>query len=97
MATTSAIKVDFFYTEDVTAKNIASIEKKAETVRKNLDFDTTVNIFNQRNEIVVIFTFHANTSRREDAQIRTVFNRFINTHKEPATYGWNTASQLGAK
>lgn len=96
MATTSAIKIEFFYTEDVTRKNVASIEKKVATLRNNLDIDTTVNIFNERNEIEVILTFDANYSRRESAQLQTLLNRLINTHKEPATYCWNTESQIGS-
>jgi hypothetical protein len=92
--TTSAIKVEFSFDNDVTRKEMISIEKKVATLRNNLDIDTNVVIFNDRNSIEVILTFDSNYSRRESSQLQTLLNRLINSHKESATYGWNTASQL---
>lgn len=91
---TSAVKIQFSFENEVGAKNIASIEKKVATLRNNLDIDTTVNIFSELYSIEVILTFDSNYSRRESSQLQTLLNRLINSHNQPATYGWSRASQL---
>jgi hypothetical protein len=91
---TSAVKIQFSFENEVGVKNIAAIEKKVATLRNNLDIDTTMNIFSERYSIEVILTFDSNYSRRESSQLQTLLNRLINSHNQPATYGWSTASQL---
>lgn len=91
---TSAVKIQFSFENEVGVKNIAAIEKKVATLRNNLDIDTTMNIFSELYSIEVILTFDSNYSRRESSQLQTLLNRLINSHNQPATYGWNRASQL---
>jgi hypothetical protein len=94
-AKTEAVKIEFSFENDVTIKDLQSIEKKAATVQSNLPVDSTMNIFHNRFSIEVVITWNgADASRREFGQMNTIFTRFINSHKQPATYGWNTASQL---
>lgn len=84
---------NFYYTEDVTRKNYDNIMRKALTVGKNSGYTTTVSVMTSRNEIQVIFTFQ-NTHYKFADEIRGSLNRFIDSHKEPATYQWANESVL---
>lgn len=96
-AKTEAVKIEFSYENDVTVKDLQSIEKKAQTVQKNLPVDSTMNIFHNRHSIEVVITWNAaDASHKEFNQMNSTFTRFINSHKQAAVYGWNTASQIVA-
>lgn len=84
---------NFYYTEDVTRKNYDNIMRKALTVGKNSGHTTTVSLVTSRHEIQVIFTFE-NTHYKFADEIRGSLNRFIESHKEAATYQWANESVL---
>lgn len=83
----------FYYTQDVTRKNYDNIMRKALTVAKNSGYTTTVSVIPTRNEIEVIFTFQNVPYKFVDA-MRGTLTRFIDSHKEAATYQWATESVL---
>lgn len=83
----------FEFAQDMTDKNYNNIMRKALTVAKNAGYETTVSLIPSRNEIQVIFTFH-NVGYKFIDQIRPVLYRFIDSHKEAATYRWANESVL---
>jgi len=94
-AKTSAVKIEFSFENDVTRKDLIAIEKKVQTVRNNLPVDSTVNFFSDRFLIEVVITYiDSDCSNREFSKMNSIFTRLINSHKQPATYGWNNMSFL---
>jgi len=92
---TEAVMIEFSFETDLTRKNIIAIEKKVETARKNLDFDTTVNLFISRFSITVILTYvDSECNIRSFDKMNSILTRLINSHKQPATFGWNTMGFL---
>ena len=97
-AKTAAVKIEFSFENDVTSKDFIAIEKKVETVRKNLPVDSTVNLFSDRFSIEVVITYvDSDCSRNDFNKMQSIFTRLINSHKQPATYGWNNVSLLGTE
>ena len=96
MATkTSAVKIEFSFENEVTRKEFIAIEKKVETARNNLPFNSTVNLFSSRFSIEAVITYiNSDCSGRDFDKMNSIFTRLINSHKQPATYGWNTISFL---
>jgi hypothetical protein len=92
---TSAVKIEFSFENDVTRKDFIAIEKKVETARKNLPFDSTVNLFSDRFSIEVVITYlDSDCSNRDFGKMNSICTRLINSHKQPATFGWNNISFL---
>jgi hypothetical protein len=94
-AKTSAVMVEFSFADDVTRKQFIAIEKKVATVRKNLEFETTVNLFSDRFSITVILTYiESDCDNHAFGKMNSTLTRLINSHKQPATISWNTMSFL---
>ena len=83
-----ATDIQFYFENDVTEKDLRSIVKKVETFRKNCEYDTTVAFFMSRNEIKVLITF-IDVDRHLFDRTRSSLGRLIDSHKQPATYGWS--------
>ena len=96
MATkTSAVKIEFSFENECTRKDFIAIEKKVETARNNLPFNSTVNLFSSRFSIEAVITYiDSDCSGRDFDKMNSIFTRLINSHKQPATYGWSTMSFL---
>lgn len=82
-----AVQIEFTYENDVTEKDLKSIVRKVETFRKNCQYDTTVAYFATRHNIEVVVTFVTDSYKLVDV-VRSSLNRLIDSHKQPATYGW---------
>lgn len=85
---TVAADIEFSYEDDVTEKDLRSIVKKVETFRKNCEYSSTVSFFLSRNTIQVVITF-LDVDHKVYDKLRYPLNRLIDTHKQPATYGWS--------
>jgi hypothetical protein len=83
-----ATQIYFYFENDVTEKDLRSIVKKVETFRKNCEYNTTVAFFMSRNEIQVVVTF-IDVDRHLFDRTRSSLGRLIDSHKQPATYGWS--------
>lgn len=85
-----------FSAEDVTVKNYNNIMRKAATVAKNSGYETTVSSIISNKQIQIIFTFQ-NVGYKFVDEMRSRLNRFIDSHKECATYQWaNESMTVGA-
>ena len=83
-----AVQIDFYYENDVTEKDLKNIVKKVQTFCKNADYVTTSAFFTSRYQIQVIITFVDSDHKLYD-NVRYALNRLIDSHKQPATYGWS--------
>jgi len=83
-----AVEIEFTYENDVTEKDLKSIVRKVETVRKNAEYETIVSYFSTRHNIVVILTFLDVDGKLFD-RVRGSLTRLIDSHKQPAFYGWS--------
>ena len=87
MTKTEAVSIEFHFEQDVTEKDLKSIVRKVETVRKNADYQTLVSYFADRHNIVVVLTFIDADGKLFDC-MRTPLTRLIDSHKQVAFYGW---------
>lgn len=83
----------FQYADDVTLNNYNNIMRKATTVAKNSGYTTTISVIPSRNEIQVIFTFQ-NVGYKFVDEMRSSLTRFIDSHKQAATFQWAHESVL---
>ncbi len=93
-----SVQIEFTYENDVTEKDLKNIARKVETFRKNCGYDNDVAFFATRHNIEVIITF-VEADRKIFDNVRYALNRLIDSHKQPATYGWslNVCDLLVAK
>jgi hypothetical protein len=83
-----SVQIEFTYENDVTEKDLKNIARKVQTFRKNCGYSTDVAFFATRHNIEVIVTFNE-TDRKIFDNVRYSLNRLIDSHKQPATYGWS--------
>lgn len=83
-----AVEVEFTYDNDVTEKDLKNIARKVQTFCKNCEYETVVAFFATRHTITVMISF-VNGDRKLVDVVRYPLNRLIDSHKQPATYGWS--------
>ena len=87
MTNTEAVSIEFDFEQNVTEKDLKSIVRKVETVRKNAEYQTLVSYFATPHTIVVILIF-INADGKVFNRMRTPLTRLIDSHKQIASYGW---------
>ena len=88
---TVAVSIEFSFEQGATPQDLKKIAKKVNTVRKNSHYQTVVAYFAHHNTIEVIITFIDIDNKIFD-KMRSPLYRLIDSHKEPATYGWSLDS-----
>lgn len=88
-ATLATLEFSFSYENDVTQKELNNIQKKVTTFINNAEYNSTVSVFVNRNEIRAIVTFDiTDGGRRIYDELRSSICRLIDSHKQPATAEW---------
>lgn len=82
-----------FDAEDVTIKNYNNVMRKATTVAKNSGYETIISSIISRRQIQVVFTFQ-NVGYKFVDEMRAPLTRFIDSHKQTATFRWANESVL---
>jgi hypothetical protein len=90
----TSVEISFCFENDITQKDLESITKKVNTFSKNTDYETIVSIFHSRNEINAILMFDVSNggSHKIYDELRSRLTRLIDSHKQAATYGWDSRS-----
>jgi len=83
-----AVDICFSFENECTQKELRNIVKKVETFRKNCEYNTVVAFFYSRHEVTVVITF-IDTDRHLFDRTRYALGKLIDSHKQPATYGWS--------
>ena len=83
-----AVHIDFSYENPATAKDIRNIVRKVSTFRKNCEYNTVVAFFYSRHTLTVVITF-IDTDRHLFDRNSYALGKLIDSHKQPATYGWS--------
>ena len=90
-------ETSFTYDHDLTETDYKRLNRRVETFLKNTDYETTALVFsNSRHELTVTFIFDLTDTTERNAinNLRPRLQRFIDSHKLPATYSWSLASSL---
>ena len=85
---TVAASIEFSFEDQVTDKDLKKIAKKVTTVCNNADYQTVVAYFVSHKSIEVIITF-LDINHKIFDKMRTPLYRLIDSHKQPATFGWS--------
>ena len=89
----TTVKINFYYTDDVTQKQIDNITKKVTTVINNADYLAIASFFSERQEITAVISFDVtNGGHKIYDELRTRLTRLIDSHKEAATYEWDNTT-----
>ena len=85
----ATLELSFSYENDVTQKELNNIQKKVTTFINNAEYNSTVSVFVNRNEIRAIVTFDiTDGGRKIYDELRSSIGRLIDSHKQPATAEW---------
>ena len=82
-----SVKIEFSFEDSVTNNDAKNIIKKMETLRKNAPYETAMAVFADAHSIEIVLTF-VDSDRHVYDKMRSPLNRLIDSHKQPATYGW---------
>jgi len=94
----TTVKVSFFFEEGWTANEYEKYEKKINRFISNTDAPTTASIFADRTTIEAIIQIDNNyIDKQYEKQIYRRLQNMIDSHKQPATYGWSMADFAQAK
>lgn len=89
----TTVKINFYYEEDVTQKQIDNITKKVTTVINNAEYVAVASFFTDRQEIEAIVSFDVTDGGYKIYdELRTCLTRLIDTHKQAATYQWDNTT-----
>jgi hypothetical protein len=90
----TAVEIDFYFEERVISqKDYANIKKKVTTLAKNSEYPAIVSIFTSASNVKAIISFDiTGAGFGIYADLFSRLNRLINSHKQPATYGWDNDS-----
>lgn len=83
-----ACEIDFSFDKDVTLKDIQRIQKKVTTVISKMDYVIVASIFTNRHNIRITLTFEVEKGDNVYKELSAPLTRLINTHKQPASFGW---------